>query len=83
MKATTLRITQIGFIFSSIAVTALAAQSCAVLGQPIAEKIASAVEKYCEEPLSYREVYRNTVNAQLVDTMHEVHVHCAGDPRPE
>lgn len=55
---------------------------CAVLGGAVAEKVATAVEKYCEEPLSYRELYRNTVNSQLSGTGHVVHVHCSGDPTP-
>ncbi len=55
---------------------------CAVLGGAVAEKVADAVEKYCEEPLSYRELYRNTVNGQLIGTGHVVHVHCSGDPTP-
>lgn len=54
--------------------------SCSIIGAPIAEKIASGVEKYCEEPYAYRNDYRNTVNAQLTESGHQVHVHCAGDP---
>ena len=53
---------------------------CAVLFSPVAEKVASAVEKYCEEPYAYRQVYRNTVNGNLGTTGHRVHVHCYGDP---
>ena len=53
---------------------------CAAFLAPVAEKVASAVEKYCEEPYSYRQIYRNTVNAQLTVPGHAVHVHCAGDP---
>lgn len=53
---------------------------CAIIGAPLAEKIASGVEKYCEEPYAYRTVYRNTINAQLTGSGHQVHVHCAGDP---
>jgi len=58
-------------------------QSCALISGPVAETIASGVEKYCDEPLGYREIYRNTVNAQLAHTGHLVHVHCAGDPVAE
>lgn len=53
---------------------------CSTLFGPVAEKIASGVEKYCEEPYSYRSVYRNTVNSNLVVSGHKVHVHCSGDP---
>ena len=52
---------------------------CGLLA-PVVEKIASGVEKYCQEPYSYRSAYRNTVNSQLSGTGHEVHVHCSGDP---
>lgn len=55
---------------------------CAVFGEA-AEKIANGVEKYCEQPYLYRSDFRNTINAQLVDTGHTVHVHCAGDPSNE
>lgn len=55
---------------------------CALFGIA-AEKIANQVEKYCEQPYSYRSAFRNTINAQLVDTDHTVHVHCAGDPNDE
>lgn len=53
---------------------------CAVLGGAVAEKVAKAVDKYCEEPLTYRYVYRNTVNSYLTESGHVVHVHCSGDP---
>jgi hypothetical protein len=67
------------FVGVAIAIAAVPV-SCAVLGGAVAEKVAHAVEKYCEEPLSYRELYGNTVNGQLVGTGHVVHVHCSGDP---
>lgn len=55
---------------------------CALFSEA-AEKIASGVVKYCEQPLVYRSEFRNTINARLVDTGHIVHVHCAGDPSNE
>lgn len=55
---------------------------CALIGDPIAERVAKTVEKYCGEPLSYRTIYANTVNSHLTQTGHVVHVHCAGDPTP-
>jgi hypothetical protein len=66
-----------------IIVSAGAIGSCAALLSPVAEKVADGVEKYCEEPYSFRSIYRNTVNAELVGTGHTVHVHCSGDPEPE
>lgn len=68
---------------TSVIITATFAQGCAILAQPVAGKVASAVEKYCEEPYSYRQIYRNTVNSQLIVSGHTVHVHCAGDPTQE
>lgn len=62
----------------SILVACFVVTGCAFL--PLAEKIASGVEKYCQEPYSFRSIYRNTVNAGLVGTGHAVHVHCNGDP---
>lgn len=56
---------------------------CAALIAPVTENIAKGVERYCEEPYSYRSVYRNTVNAELAGTGHQVHVHCSGDPAVE
>jgi len=75
------RITRLVLLFLvTLIVSASLAQGCAIFAGPIAEKIASGVEKYCEEPLSYRQLYRNTVNASLAHTGHLVHVHCSGDP---
>ena len=66
-------------LFSLLLVTILVA-GCSTLFAPVAEKIASSVERYCEEPYSYRSIYRNTVNSNLVISGHKVHVHCSGDP---
>jgi hypothetical protein len=55
---------------------------CSIFGQAV-EKIADGVEAYCAQPYVYRNEFRNTVNAHLGGTGHEVHVHCAGDPEPE
>lgn len=67
----------------SILVACFLLAGCAALLAPVAEKVADGVEKYCEEPYSYRSIYRNTVNAELSGTGHVVHVHCSGDPEPE
>lgn len=66
--------------FVTVIVSAAMAQGCAVLGGAVAEKVAKGVEKYCEEPLTYRVLYRNTINSHLTATGHVVHVHCSGDP---
>lgn len=66
--------------FVTVIVSATMAQGCAVLGGAVAEKVAKAVDKYCEEPLTYRNLYRNTVNSYLTISGHVVHVHCSGDP---
>lgn len=68
------------YVWALMSIVAAGATSCALFADPIAEKVASAVEKYCDEPLSYRTVYRNTINSHLTQSGHVVHVHCAGDP---
>ena len=62
-----------------LALAALAS-GCSLLGQPIAEKVADVVDTYCDEPLSARQVYRETVNAELAAEGHSIEVTCAGDP---
>lgn len=64
----------------TVLISATLAQGCALIGQPIADKVAKAATKYCEEPLSARQTYRQTINAELARYGHELHVHCAGDP---
>lgn len=55
--------------------------SCALIGTPVAEKLAGLVTTYCEnEPYSARSVYRNSVNAVLEPSGHSVEVTCSGDP---
>lgn len=53
---------------------------CALIGDPIAEKVAKVVIKYCEEPFGARQTYRQSINAQLDTHGHTLHAHCAGDP---
>ena len=53
---------------------------CALIGDPIAEKVAKVVIKYCEEPYGARQTYRQSINAQLDAHGHTLHAHCAGDP---
>jgi hypothetical protein len=61
---------------------ALLISGCALFGEA-ADKIADGVVKYCEQPYLYRSDFRNTINAQLTNTGHTVHVHCVGDPDNE
>lgn len=63
----------------TILVFILGTGGCAVLGAA-AGKVADAVDRYCEQPLSHRELYGNSVNSYLAGTGHVVHVHCSGDP---
>ena len=59
---------------------ALASTGCSIIGQPIAEKVADVVDKYCEEPFTQRLVYRETVNDELAGEGHSIEVTCNGDP---
>ena len=56
---------------------------CGLIGQPIADKVAKVVVKYFTEPYSARQLYRETINAELFKYGHELHVHCAGDPEKQ
>lgn len=60
--------------------TAIALGGCTLFGEPIAEKVADVVDRYCEEPYSQRLVYRETVNAELAGEGHSIDVTCNGDP---
>ena len=53
---------------------------CALLGQPIADKVADAIDTNCDEPLNARQVYRDAINDELADDGHRIEVTCAGDP---
>lgn len=63
--------------------SAIVLSACSVVGQPVAEKVADAVTEYCKEPYGQRQVYRQTVNAELYGDGHAVQVNCAGDPPEE
>ena len=54
--------------------------ACTLFGEPIAEKVADVIDRYCEEPYSQRQVYRETVNAELAGEGHAIDVTCNGDP---
>lgn len=58
----------------------VAISGCSLLGGPIAEKVAGVIDDYCTEPLSARELYRDTVNQELAAEGHSIEVRCAGDP---
>ena len=60
--------------------TAIALSGCTLFGEPISEKVADVIDRYCEEPYSQRQVYRETINAELAGEGHSVEVTCNGDP---
>lgn len=64
----------------TVLVVATLSKGCALIGQPIAEKVADVVIKYCEEPYSARQTYRETINRELAGYGHILHAHCSGDP---
>ena len=53
---------------------------CTLFGDPIAEKVADVIDRYCDEPFSQRQVYRETVNLELAGEGHSIDVTCNGDP---
>ncbi len=53
--------------------------SCALVGDPIAEKVAQAVSEYCKQPYAARLIVRETVNSALADDGHSIVLTCAGD----
>lgn len=55
---------------------------CSIFGEPIAEKVAKAIDRYCEEPYQQRHVYRHSINSQLAAEGHSIVVTCSGDPEP-
>ena len=62
----------------SVAVAPAVLVGCSLLN-PVTEKVADAVDRYCEEPQSERALIRETVNAELASEGHSVVVTCAGD----
>ena len=60
----------------------LSLAGCALLGGPVAEKVAGVIDKYCEEPQRARELYRETINAELAAEGHSILVVCSGDTPP-
>ena len=56
------------------------ASGCALLGQPIADKVADAIDSYRNEPLNACQAYRDAINDELADAGHRIEVTCAGDP---
>ena len=55
---------------------------CSILGQPIAEKVADGIERYCQEAYEQRHVYRHSINTELAAEGHSIVVTCRGDPEP-
>lgn len=69
-------------IFNLLVIAALAA--CSLVGQPVAEKVADVVGDYCtKEPYGARQVYRQSINAELAGGGHSIAVYCNGDPADE
>lgn len=54
--------------------------ACTLFGDPVAEKVADAIDSYCNEPLNARQVYRDAINDKLAEHGHRIEVTCAGDP---
>jgi len=65
---------------TSLLILAALTSGCSLLGQPIAERVADVIDTYCEEPFSARQVYAETVNAELAVDGHSIDVDCSGDP---
>lgn len=64
--------------FAVLVIAATMSAGCSLVA-PVTERVAQAVDRYCEEPRSARLVYRETINAQLAAHGHSVAVTCAGD----
>lgn len=52
---------------------------CSIFGDRVASKVADGIDKYCEEPLQARELYRTLINEELSREGHSVAVTCNGD----
>lgn len=66
-----------------VAFSLVALPGCSLLGDPIADKVADAVDRYCEEPQGARDLYRATINEELASEGHTIAVVCNGDTPPE
>ena len=53
---------------------------CALIGEPVAEKVAEVIDRYCEEPYLERLLFRETINDKLGLEGHSIEVICFGDP---
>lgn len=51
---------------------------CTTLSTQVGPRVAKAVNRYCQEPLSARLLLREQVNTQIAPN--SVRVQCAGDP---
>lgn len=56
--------------------------ACSIFGEKIAGEVANVIEDYCKEPQQARELYRDTINAELLAKGHSIAVTCAGDTTP-
>ena len=53
---------------------------CSGFAERAVNGVAKAVDKYCDEPLNYREVYYELINQKLSENGHYAEVLCYGDP---
>ena len=67
------------FVFAMLGTLLAGMTGCAVIGDQVADEVASAVSTYCEEPQSARQVYREIVNEELAVEGHTITVVCSGD----
>ncbi len=67
-----------GSIIASLA-TAVTFVGCALLGEPVADKVAGAIDRYCDEPQNARALFREMINAELALEGHSIIVTCNGD----
>lgn len=63
---------------ASIVLLSMAVCGCASLTSAVAPQVASAITKYCAEPLAERLVIRGQVNSMIAPAT--IKVTCAGDP---
>lgn len=69
--------------FLLVALASFLIGGCSLLGDPVAEKVAGVIDKYCDEPQGARDLYRATINEELSAEGHTITVVCAGDTPPE
>ena len=58
---------------------ALALGGCAAL-EPVSDRFADVIIRYCQEPQTTRSIARAKVNEKIAPYGHEIKLTCAGDP---